>query len=545
LKLSAKPLLLCVLPALLLAIFAAAPQFVTLADPLTPTRQKSLLVSYTAYSWWLLEWSDSRVVCTLTVDHEGLPTHPEIREACGEFVYQEWSTTGRCEASPQDSSACEGIYLHLQGSAAAERTIVVDLPRPSVEISLGGCDPQPPDFICHGLPSLILKGIEPLANETITDLRGMFDGLPFHCPSNRCDLPLRQTSTVGSELVFWGESSFGDTTEHYKALVRVLPAEASSGEADGSYVDVLSSQWREAEPASCSMTWNALPPPGGPPAWLSTPDMASQLLSYAPYNLLAGILISNGLVGAEQCADGGLLDTGAASACGMEASRTVVAEWQNRFDQLILDAARSREVPAQLMKNLFAKESQFWPGSFDDMKEVGLGQLTENGADTALLWNPDFYSQFCPLVLDQGTCSKGYVHLLPGEASMLRGALVVHANASCEDCAFGIDLSRAGFSIDVFAETLLANCEQVGRMVRNVSGEQPGRATGYEDLWRLTLANYNAGPGCVSTAMKEAWRKTGRLSWETVSSQFSSACAPTIGYVEQIARTPAVPSQTE
>jgi len=45
----------------------------------------------------------------------------------------------------------------------------------------------------------------------------------------------------------------------------------------------------------------------------------------------------------------------------------------------------ARHLPAQLLKNLFARQSQFWPGVFRDNPDAGLSQLTENGADPALL----------------------------------------------------------------------------------------------------------------------------------------------------------------
>ncbi len=43
-----------------------------------------------------------------------------------------------------------------------------------------------------------------------------------------------------------------------------------------------------------------------------------------------------------------------------------------------------------------------------------------------------------------------------------------------EDCPLGIDMTQADFSVGVFGRTLLANCEQAGRIVRNVSGGAPG-----------------------------------------------------------------------
>jgi len=54
--------------------------------------------------------------------------------------------------------------------------------------------------------------------------------------------------------------------------------------------------------------------------------------------------------------------------------------------------AKESGVPAHLLKNMwFAKESQFWPGA-SSKTDVGLGQLTEKGADTTLMWNPLFSS---------------------------------------------------------------------------------------------------------------------------------------------------------
>ena len=64
--------------------------------------------------------------------------------------------------------------------------------------------------------------------------------------------------------------------------------------------------------------------------------------------------------------------------CGMEAARGAVTAWQNQFDGIILNVAKDTGVPAHLLKNLFAIESQFWPGR-SLRNDIGLGQLTEKG----------------------------------------------------------------------------------------------------------------------------------------------------------------------
>jgi hypothetical protein len=301
-------------------------------------------------------------------------------------------------------------------------------------------------------------------------------------------------------------------------------------------VDVLSSQWEGTPNASCSATWDSLPPVGGPPAWLSTPADPTDLSSSIPYNYLSANLILQGAVDASACPDGGLLPEGGANTCGQEAARTAVDQWQNQFDTLILSTSQDTGVPAQLLKNLFARESQFWPGIFKASTDAGLGQLTENGADTTLLWNPSFYAAYCPLVLSADACGGGYLHLEADQQKLLREALVTSVNASCDNCALGIDLSRADFSVGVFAHTLLASCEQTAQVIYNTVNQNAGEVATYEDLWKLTLVNYNAGPGCLSLVVNDAWNADHTLTWDTLSTHFTATCSPAKDYVNDISQ---------
>jgi hypothetical protein len=303
------------------------------------------------------------------------------------------------------------------------------------------------------------------------------------------------------------------------------------------FVDVISTQWTGKPSASCSAAWESFPPPEGLPQWLTTPASSADLNSDIPYNYLAANLIKQGVVDASKCPEGGLMPDGSANACGLETAAPAVGEWQNRFDKLIFSVAQESQVPAQLLKNLFSHESQFWPGVFGNAKDVGLGQLTEDGADTALLWNPSFYNQFCPLVLDKDICeSSGYANLNTKHQDMLRGALVGSVDARCTDCPLGLDLSRADFSVGVFAHTLLANCEQAGKIVLDAAKKQPGQVASYETMWRFTLVNYNAGPGCLAEAVNESFQAGAAtpLSWEGVSAALNEPCKGAINYVNAI-----------
>jgi hypothetical protein len=319
--------------------------------------------------------------------------------------------------------------------------------------------------------------------------------------------------------------------------VRVVDTGVSPQPGGGGwYVDVVSSQWRGTPLASCARIWEAFPPIGTPPNWLATPDRFELLATEEPYYYLAGRLISQGLVDASECASSGLLPNGYADVCGLEKARPIVEEWQNQFDNRIIEVSKETGVPAQLMKNLFAQESQFWPGMYRVPFEFGLGQITERGTDTILIWNPTFFQQFCPMILSEETCAGGYLDLSQQNQSIIRGALALQARADCKDCPEGIDLTDVNFTVSLFANTLLANCAQISRSVYTATGMMAGRVATYEDLWRFTIANYHAGAGCVSFAIHQAWGFTEQLTWQEASTRFTEPCNGVVPYVEQITR---------
>jgi hypothetical protein len=339
----------------------------------------------------------------------------------------------------------------------------------------------------------------------------------------------------GVRVEFWADSSYGDSSEKFYAQVRVVDSGVSTVPGGGGwYVDVISSQWLGAPLTTCARMWEAFPPVGEPPLWLSTLDSAQLISSEEPYFYLAGRLIAQGLVDVSACPTKGLLPNGYADTCGLERARPQVEEWQNQFDARIIEVAKETGVPGQMLKNLFAQESQFWPGVFRVPYEFGLGQITDQGADVILLWNTEFYQQFCPLVLSEETCAKGYLGLNADEQAILRGALALEANANCKDCPAGVDLSNANFTVPLFANTLVANCAQVSRTVFNTTQSMPGLVASYEDLWRMTIANYHAGAGCTSYAIYQAWTTTQSLAWPEIAKNFTPACQSAVPYVDKI-----------
>jgi hypothetical protein len=109
----------------------------------------------------------------------------------------------------------------------------------------------------------------------------------------------------------------------------------------------------------------------------------------------------------------------------------------------------------------------------------------------------------------------------------------------------GIDLSQANFSISIFARSLLANCEQVGQIIYNATRQKAGEASTYEDLWRFTLVNYNAGSGCLTNAIQQAVNSNYPLTWENIKRFLEPGpCQASIDYVEDIAFMPGGPTPT-
>jgi hypothetical protein len=517
---------------------------------LTPTphpkkRITKLTVQYTRYEWWMIRWSTNKIDCQLFIDHPGLPTNPEIFKQCSARAFGHWEQSLTCPqaGNPADSDACAGSYMHLANIDDSSHEVEVELPLPKVWLSLVGCNPIEEKHACTSVPSLLLEGEEPLPNEAIIQIQGTLNGQPFTCQGGQCTLPLNATGVQGAKMEFWADSSLGDSSERFSAMVRVMPwgdfMNPEGGATDPAlwYVDVLSSQWRGGSVDTCANSWQAFPDLGGPPDWLRTPEKVEDLQTKQLYYLLAGSLIQNGAVDVSQCSDGGMSSKTVPSTCGLEKAQPKVIEWQNLFDGEILNAAQETGVPAFLIKSVFSRESQFWPGTFSNYKEAGLGQLTENGADTVLLWNPDFFAQFCVLILDKSVCQVGFGNLNNENQRLLRGALVSKVNASCADCAMGIDLTRANFSVRVFAESLLANCEQTAQIIYNLTRKPAGQVSSYVDLWRFTVLNYNAGPGCLYTALQSSMSLGGgKINWSQMVGQLEPVCQSGITYLEDISQ---------
>lgn len=499
-------------------------------------RQRTETVTETLYEWWLLAWAEpGKILCRLYINHPDRPTGLDVLRFCGQEAYDTWVATPPCEAalSGGDVTTCEGYYLFFVGQSEVTHQVTRTYPPPSVDLYLENCTSDFPHFRCPDPVVLRFEGVDLFPDAEITEVIVAVSGQStIHCQGAECFVSLSPKQAAGETrytVRFSAVSSLGDGSSQNVATVRLIPQE--NGEV---LVDILSDRWRDAGVDWCAQAWALLPPTEPLPEWLDTPPDPVDLATDVPYLYLGGRLIAHGIVDASSCPDGGLLPNGTASPCGIALAQEEVLAWQNRFDESIWQASREVGVPATLLKRMFAQESQFWPAEFPHWEEVGFGQLSPHGLDTLLLWEVDIAQPLCDEVLGEWRCVYGYAHLSPYQRRLLYESVWARANLSCYDCPYGIDLERSEVAVSLFAHLVRAYCRQIGQTVRNITRRTPSYVSGYTDLWRFTLANYN-GPDCTYEALLRTWDAKEPLDWVHVSQRFPRGCENVVNYVEKVA----------
>ena len=252
---------------------------------------------------------------------------------------------------------------------------------------------------------------------------------------------------------------------------------------------------------------------------LNQPTSPAELATANKYLLLSGSLIRKGQVDVKECPSGGLELNGSANPCGEDHAKQQATAWQNKYDQQILTAGKQFGVPARLLKALIAQETQFWPKS-DTPYEIGLGRLTENGADLLLNWDLAYFLNACTNMFKTGPCAGGFSSLSNERKTLLRGSALT---------AVGTDQE-----ILLIAATLQASSLQISQMIKNVTQQDAGKVSTLEDLWSLTIANYHIGSGCIGNAITEQANVTINISWADVASHLTEGCQTGKAYVESV-----------
>ena len=301
-------------------------------------------------------------------------------------------------------------------------------------------------------------------------------------------------------------------------LLAVLPSSTAAGSAD-------------PPDNACVQAYGGLPDDYIIPDWLRIDASPEELATSRRYDLLAGKLLYTGIVDGSTCPSYGLNPDGSPNGCGIELTQNAVNTWQNQYDPWIATQSARNGVPARVVKAVVAVESQFWPGSDWGKGEIGLGQMTEFGADLLLTWQADRYRQVCQQAFGEATCAQPYQYLEYGQQAALRGSLIRSIDATCASCEGGIDLAKGEQQIQMLAEALSASCRQTGYLFRRATGNSPSVSVSYEDFWKAVLTNYHAGSGCLLQAIQSAGS---RKSWPAIAAAFPRGCLSGAEYVRRI-----------
>lgn len=362
-------------------------------------------------------------------------------------------------------------------------------------------------------PYVILTAYEAVPGTSQISIRGTVNFNQFSCDVPRCALTLLLDSTI----VFQPVTRTGETGPQISAFVRV------SRQGGRFNVQVESTSPETTFKDSCSEIWAV--PKVIDSAWAAFYQSPDAINSDRTYQYLVNKLLTSGVVRAAECPGSGITG-GAPNACGLERAAPVAYEWQNRYNYNLWLASRDVGIPPILLKTLIEQESQFWPASAKNyLNEYGLGQMNDLGADVLLRWDVGVYRWICPATL--ADCSQPYTKLDPDLQAMLRGALIdTLVNVDCPTCQYGLDLDLAIQSVDTLARTLRASCAEVKYILDTYDS-----STNYEDFWKLSLASYHSGYGCVEQAIKAADGKNEPANWNTYSRYMT--CADSVEYVSR------------
>ncbi len=358
---------------------------------------------------------------------------------------------------------------------------------------------------------VILSAYGGAPENPITEISGRLGPAEFVCPGAQCLLPVYADSII----TFQARTRSGESSEVVSATIR------RNWSADGYTVWVESLFPVVIFSDYCSSVWELEAAPR--PSWAVFPQSPMELSTSRELHYLAGQLIANGVVNAEDCPGSGLTPSGP-NTCGLERAAQAMLDWQNQYDYHFWQAGKEQGVPPILLKTLIGRESQYWPMSqrfFLD--EYGLAQINELGADVALRWDMNLYQDICNQTLLE--CPASYYRLRSSLRAMLRGTLLQKVYADCPTCSHGVDMTKALESIPINALILRYNCNDVHFVL-----DKYDYSASYEDYWKFTMVAYHSGINCLDFAIHDVARAGWDLTWSQVADKLR--CTGSREYVE-------------
>ncbi len=466
-----------------------------------------------AFHWRITNWSDRSSVCDIYVGHDEQPSSKEIEESCGKEILATWMTTPPCQAAMigGDVNACQGVFIGYKGRDFHVVNETIELP--AVKLSVAPVNCRPGSW-CQERAFLRFIGEEPLAGHKITSIHVKIGSVEKKCDEAVCELRMPITETEGVQVEYWAISDYGDESEKASFLMRNIQDQ----ENNQYRFDLMDAGLDENTPTAVSL-WKLLPSIDTENSTVfESLESIDQLETNNKLLYLAGKLIVNGVVDGKSCSGFGLLENHSANPCGENLASDKVFEWQNKYNQEIFTAAEKYKIPGKVLKGIIAQETQFWPSR--TLKEYGLGRITENGADMLLTWNLPIFLDECLSQYSSDYCSSGYSNLTAESQGFLRGVVLSDVGTDQE--------------MDLLAATLYSSVYQVDQMVRNVTGLPVADISTYDDMWKITIANYHAGSGCVGTAMQTAWDNGNSMIWDDIYPNLLGDCMGAADYVESV-----------
>lgn len=448
-------------------------------------RVKTIQETYTEYIW-VVNDQDGQEHCRLITDNRVPPQAGLISALCGKVVLEQVNNGG--------------MVIHYLTSRSVQRDVEITLPE--IKITL--------DQIRKGKQFyLVIRASDPLPDEEIVQIEARLNDTPVVCEKSPCAIPLYNKKRA--KIEYWALSSFGDVSQHHRALLRIENAGVRII-GDRSYIG-----WQPYD--RVPRIWSVIPPENLP-EWLKTAGK-TQLYTDIPYTYLADQTILSGAVGVPECENRGVIpySGGYANQCGLEHARKKVTELQNEYNEEIAAAARSTGVPPRILKGVIAQESQFWPDAHGIAGENGLYQLSRDGADTLLRWNGEAFLMYCKRYLKH--CDQlGYDSREDWEKELLISAVMGEAH-----------------NVDLLGEVLTGKAAQVDRLLDNYFDIDPaGEYLDYGTLWRLTIANYNAGPNLIAGVLWEVDRRGLEFTWNNIRDVLKQMQPSVFEYVRNVER---------
>ena len=464
-----------------------------------PSRREVVQEQQTAYIWVVGGWG-FEMCRILTDDLEHIPQPEDIRALCS-YETQQLFNDGV-------------VWVYYLGKYHYIKDVLRPLPEIQIQTDFAGS-------------AIIVQAFDPLPDQSVYQIDGWSNSGPLVCDTHngtpipgglRCEFSLYKPGTI----TFYASSTFGDRSRN--TTLRIGNKSQSNtifSDSKTDWIVIGESAYTQHNPYhDIYMRWGLVPGADPVPEWARTVP-TEFLISDQYYYYLSGQILLGDLSAGQNCPNNGISRENGqyATNCGVHSVFERAFEIQNAYNDEITDASQLTGVPNRIIKQIIAVESQFYPNAFGIAGERGLYQFTRDGADTLLRWNGPFYVELC--LEYWGYCNQvGYDNLDQWQQDVLINHVLFDHN-----------------NIYYLASAIKANAYQVARIVNDFANtETPGDIFTIDDLWKLTILNYHAGPTVTSAVLVNTKQSEMKLSWGSFANVLRDLQPSALEYVNRVYR---------